>query len=60
MILLDGLLGVPVILAAFGSAWLAPRPQRDILLGLWAGYGIYGIAFPKLITTHDYTSSRWS
>ncbi|HUF38332.1 MAG TPA: glycosyltransferase family 39 protein [Anaerolineales bacterium] len=54
LILLDRLLWAPVILAAFGSLWLAPKPARWTLLGLWAGYGLYGLAFPRLITTHDY------
>jgi hypothetical protein len=54
LILLDRLLGVPVILAAFGSLWLAPRAARWTLLGLWIGFGLYGLAFPLLIVTHDY------
>ncbi len=54
LILLDRLLGLPVILAAFGSAWLAPKNMRGMLLGLWVGYGLHGLAFPKLIITHDY------
>lgn len=54
LILLDRLLGLPLLLAAFGSAWLAPKNVRGILLGLWLGYGLYGLAFPKLIITHDY------
>ena len=54
MILLDRLLGLPLLLAAFGSAWLAPKKLRGMLLGLWLGYGLYGLAFPKLIITHDY------
>ena len=54
LILLDRLREAPVILAAFGSAWLAPKPLRGMMLGLWIGYGLYGIAFPRLITTHDY------
>lgn len=54
LILLDRLLYLPVILAAFGSAFLAPLEKRGVLFGLWAGYGLYGLAFPKLIITHDY------
>lgn len=54
LILLDRLLGLPVILAAIGSAWLAPAGRRGPLLGLWLGYLLYGLAFPKLIITHDY------
>jgi len=54
LILLDRLLEAPVILAAFGSAWLAPKSLRGMLLGLWVGFGVYGIVFPRLITTHDY------
>ena len=54
LILLDGLLHFPVLLAAFAGAWLAPPGKRAVLLAFWAGYALYGLAFPKLISTHDY------
>lgn len=54
LIIVDRLLGLPVTLAAFGGVWLAPRRARALLLGLWAGYALYGISFPRLIVTHDY------
>lgn len=33
---------------------IAPRPGRPLLLGMWAGYLVYGMFFPFQIRTHDY------
>lgn len=44
-----------VALAAGLSAFLARRPwQRAMLLAMWLGYFLYGMALPHHITTHDY------
>lgn len=43
-----------VLLAAVG-AFLVRRPlYRAVLLALWGGYFIYGMALPHHISTHDY------
>lgn len=54
LLIVDRLLGLPVILAAFVGAWLFPPRRRALLLGLWVGYALYGMSFPKIITSHDY------
>jgi 4-amino-4-deoxy-L-arabinose transferase-like glycosyltransferase len=54
MIFLDGLIGLPWLFASLLSFWLATRRGKAVLAALWLGYGLYGMAFPKLIITHDY------
>ena len=54
LILVNSLLGLPVVVVAFVSSLISPHRGRALLWGLWVGYGLYGISFPGLITTHDY------
>ncbi|MGW8250223.1 MAG: ArnT family glycosyltransferase [Anaerolineales bacterium] len=50
----QGLMGLSVLLAALAGILIArPRP-RALLIGLWAGYAIYGLFLPYQMTTHNY------
>jgi len=42
------------LMAALGIFLIRNRPQRGIVIGLWAGYFLYGLALPHHISTHDY------
>ena len=54
LILIDTHLNLFIVLIAFAGVLLLPIKMKSALLGLWAGYGLYGLSFPKLIITHDY------
>jgi 4-amino-4-deoxy-L-arabinose transferase-like glycosyltransferase len=44
-----------MVLVALLGAFLARRPgQRALLLAMWVGYFVYGMALPHHISTHDY------
>ncbi len=50
----QGLMGLATLLAALVGVLIArPRP-RALLIGLWAGYVIYGLFLPYQMTTHSY------
>ena len=51
---LDNVLGLPLLLAALGGVFLLPAGPRWTVLGMWAGYGAYGLTVPSLVITHDY------
>ena len=44
-----------VLLGVLGIALLS-RKSRGLLVGMWVGYFLYGLALPYNITTHDYYS----
>ena len=56
MIMVDrvALLGFAAV--GLASVWLLPRHGRNVLLGLWMGYFLYGLALPYTIVTHNYYS----
>jgi hypothetical protein len=43
-----------LVAALFGVLVARTAFSRALLLGLWAGYGLYGLIFPYHIHTHDY------
>ncbi|RPJ43526.1 MAG: phospholipid carrier-dependent glycosyltransferase, partial [Chloroflexi bacterium] len=44
-----------MVLVALTGAFLVRRPShRALLLAMWAGYFLYGMALPHHISTHDY------
>jgi 4-amino-4-deoxy-L-arabinose transferase-like glycosyltransferase len=47
---------VGLFFAGLAGATLFSARGRAIALGLWLGYGIYGLVLPYLISTHDYYS----
>jgi hypothetical protein len=50
----EDLAGLGALLAALVGVLIAqPRP-RALLIGLWAGYAVYGLFLPYQITTHNY------
>jgi hypothetical protein len=51
---LNALVGLSNILIGLAGALIAPTKGRSMLLGLWGGYALYGLAFPFQIHTHDY------
>lgn len=49
------LLDLYMVLVGLVGVLLAPAGRaRSLLLGLWAGYALYGLSLPYLIYTHDY------
>jgi hypothetical protein len=53
-IFLHGMFGLTIILVSLVGMLISKPLNRSMLLGLWVGYGIYGISFPHHITTHEY------
>ena len=52
---IDQVTGFPIFLAAFiGTFLIASRKGRSLVLGLWAGYFIYGALFIYYMAGHDY------
>jgi hypothetical protein len=48
---------IPVLLLGLAGLTLAESRARRLLIGLWVGYGLIGIAVPSLIISHDYYQS---
>lgn len=53
---LSDLMGLTVILLAFLGVLIAKPGWRNLLLGWWLGYFIYGISLPYQMYTHSYYS----
>jgi hypothetical protein len=53
---LRDLIGLTVLLLSLVGVLISRPLNRSVLLGLWAGYGIYGLSLPYQITTHSYYS----
>ncbi len=52
---ISSVVGFPWFLVAVLATFLAMRKeQRGMVIGIWAGYFLYGMTFPYHITTHDY------
>lgn len=51
---LDGLVYFGFLLLAAWGTLMMDRPARTILLGLWAGFLLYGVSLPYTMYTHDY------
>ncbi len=56
IIFAGGLVDLGVAFVSFVGIWLLPKKARIIPLSLWLGYGLYGLAFPHHIITHEYYS----
>jgi hypothetical protein len=54
LIRVDSLMGLVVFFLGLAGTILAKPKGRAVLIGLWTGYGLYGLFFPHQITTHDY------
>jgi 4-amino-4-deoxy-L-arabinose transferase-like glycosyltransferase len=52
--MVTGLMGLAVVVAAILGMLLAPKALKPFLLGLWAGYGLFGLSSPYQFTTHEY------
>lgn len=51
----DQVVGISAFLLALGGTFLvAARRGRALLIGMWAGYFVYGAVFIYFFTTHDY------
>lgn len=50
----QNLMGLVVILAALLGVLIASPRSRALLLGLWAGYVLYGLFLPYQMYTHSY------
>jgi 4-amino-4-deoxy-L-arabinose transferase-like glycosyltransferase len=51
---LDELAYIGLALLGVAGIALLPRSARGLLIGLWIGYVLYGLALPYTIYTHDY------
>lgn len=54
IIFAGGMVDLGVAFISFVGIWLLPKKARIIPLALWAGYALYGLAFPHHIITHEY------
>ncbi|GAB4580918.1 MAG: hypothetical protein Fur0022_36620 [Anaerolineales bacterium] len=54
MLLLNSNFGLTVIFLGLLGALIAPPATRNLLLALWLGYFLHGLAFPRQTPTHDY------
>ncbi|MEJ5225678.1 MAG: glycosyltransferase family 39 protein [Anaerolineales bacterium] len=45
---------LPMALGFLGAWMFTPKPARALALGLWGGYGLYGLVFNYHNSTHDY------
>jgi hypothetical protein len=52
--MVTGLMGLAVVVAAILGMFLAPKTLKPFLLGVWAGYGLFGLSSPYQFTTHEY------
>ncbi|TAK12661.1 MAG: hypothetical protein EPO32_07935 [Anaerolineae bacterium] len=51
---LGELVGLAFVFMGLFGMTLARQPGRALLLGLWVGYGLYGMFVPHQTITHDY------
>ncbi|MFZ2095276.1 MAG: glycosyltransferase family 39 protein [Anaerolineales bacterium] len=56
IIFAGGLVDLGIAFVSFVGVWLLPKKPRIFALSLWAGYILFGLAFPYHITTHEYYS----
>jgi 4-amino-4-deoxy-L-arabinose transferase-like glycosyltransferase len=54
MIALDGIIGLAWVLAGAVGFLLLPPKGRALLLGLWIGFGLFGLGFSYRTMTHEY------
>jgi 4-amino-4-deoxy-L-arabinose transferase-like glycosyltransferase len=55
--ILDRLFNLALLVAGLvGLAIFHAKGTRNALLGMWLGYGLYGLCFPFQIRTHEYYS----
>ncbi len=52
--LVQNLMGLAALLLALTGVLIAKPRYRALLLGLWVGYGIYGLFLPYQMYTHNY------
>lgn len=53
---LDRVVGLPLLAVALVGAAVARPAIRRVLLALWMGYALFGVAFAFRVSTHDYYS----
>jgi hypothetical protein len=52
--MLDGMVGLPLIVIGMLAVLLMPAKSRALMVGLWGGFWLYGLVFAYPISTHDY------
>ena len=52
--MVQNLMGLTALLLAFVGVVISTPRNRVLLLGLWAGYGIYGLFLPYQMYSHNY------
>jgi hypothetical protein len=52
--LLGGIVSLPLAVLGLMGIVLLPSKGRALMLGLWGGFGVYGLTFAYPISTHDY------
>lgn len=54
LVMVNYLMGLTNFMAALLGVALASRLVKPLLMGAWAGYGLYGLMFPYQYVTHEY------
>ena len=52
--LLGGIVSLPLAVLGLMGIVLLPAKGRALMMGLWVGFGLYGLTFAYPISTHDY------
>ena len=52
--LLGGIVSLPLAVLGLMGTILLPVKGRALMMGLWVGFGMYGLTFAYPISTHDY------
>ncbi len=52
--MVNSLMTLPVVMVAIFGVFLARKEIKPLLIGLWVGYALFGLAWPFQYTTHDY------
>ena len=52
--MVKGLMGLTTFALGIAGTLVATRELKPLLVGAWAGYGLYGLIFPYQYTTHEY------
>jgi hypothetical protein len=52
--MVHSLMSLTTIMAALLGVFLARKSLKPLLIGLWIGYGLFGLCWPYQYTTHDY------
>jgi 4-amino-4-deoxy-L-arabinose transferase-like glycosyltransferase len=52
--LLGSIVGLSLVVIGLMGSLLLPAKSRALMMGLWGGFGLYGLVFAYPVSTHDY------